>query len=328
MRQRTFSRGHDLADLLPVHGGLALDSCPAAEVPDHGPPGEHVDPAQPGDRPRHGRPVDHHGRVHGDLLAHLAAQQVGGLRGFPAGVGQPSLLTERAVIEHRPGRRVAGHRPHGQPAIPALGVDREHPAWTHNQVVDDRLGAGDRPAVQGLIAQRPNQQQPVPGPALREGDPGCRRDQRHGLGLVDRVEYRGHRGNGQPVAPPQPHAEANRDDDHSDGTTGPDGHPRVGSKLGHDEAGRKPDALDLPGRLRRFGEIVGVVVRLVAVRLAGNRDRRAGRVPAGAAVVGTRCLAGARRVPVVIERPGWPRPPDRCRLRPGFPVHVQRVSER
>jgi hypothetical protein len=286
-RQRTLRCGNDLADLLPVHCCLALDFGPAGEVPDHRPPGEDVDAAQPRDRPRHGRPVDHHGRVHRDLPAHLAAQQVGRLRCFPAGVCQPSFLAERPVVQHWPSRRVARHRAHGQPAIPALGVDREHPARTDHQVIDDRLGAGDRPGVQGLVAPRPHEHQPVPSPALGKGDPGRRRYQRHRLGLVDRVEDGGDGSNSQAIAPPQPEAEADRDDDHTDGAARPDGHPRVGSELGHDEAGRKADTLDLPRRLRRCGGIV-VVVQLVGVRLAGNRDGRGARVFGRAAVVRAR----------------------------------------
>jgi hypothetical protein len=54
--------------------------------------------------------------------------------------------------------------------------------------------------------------------------------------LVDRVEYGGYGGDGDAIAPPQPEGEANGDDDDPDGAAGPDRHPRVGSKLGHDEA--------------------------------------------------------------------------------------------
>ena len=220
--ERLVGGGVDALDLLAGQPLLAAGPGLGPQVLAEPPPAEHVHAADPGHRPRHGGPVDHHGRADPLLAPEGLADQPGGQARFQLGVLEPAGLAVRAVVEV-----AALGGPERQPAVPPLGVHREHPGRADDQMVDDAVGAGDGPAVQGPVAGPAQPEQPPPGAPLRRGDPHRGGDHRGGPRPVHGVQdgHDGRRGQADPPVEQDAGHDAGRGG--QDRAADPDRHPGV-----------------------------------------------------------------------------------------------------
>src|SRR5580704_10462961 len=217
----------DALDFLAGQPLLAPGPGLGAQVLAEPPPAEHVHAADPGHGPRDRRAVDHHGRADPLLAAEGLADEPAGHGRFHLGVLQAAGLAVRAVVEV-----AALGGPERQPAVPPLGVHREHPGRPDDQMIDDAVAARDGPAVQGQVAGPAGHQQPPPGAPLRGRDPDRGRDDRGGPRPVDGVQDR-HDGRGGQAGPPveeDAHHDAGRG--RQDRPADPDRHPGIRGETG------------------------------------------------------------------------------------------------
>src|SRR3984957_15928816 len=130
----------DALDFLAGQPLLAPGPGLGAQVLAEPPAAENVPPADPGHGPRDGGAVDHHGRADPLLAAEGLADEPAGHGRFHLGVLQAAGLAVRAVVEV-----AALGGPERQPAVPPLGVHREHPGRPDDQMIDDAVAARDGP---------------------------------------------------------------------------------------------------------------------------------------------------------------------------------------